>query len=175
MITKSALVALCLGLGLGVNGTAVATVPAPTSFSSTSLSVGGLPYNFSTSKSFSAGTSFQDTWGFNFASAANVFGLIADMEIPGVYDISDFEINLDGLGWVSLSPDFLSGTSVVDAGLHTLAVKGTATGSMGGGYTFSFSAVPVPEAETWAMLLAGLGLVVLGVRRQMKKAERLVG
>lgn len=173
MKTKSVMAALCLGLG--VSGAAAAAIPAPTTFSSTFLAVGALPYNFSTSKSFSAGTSFQDTWGFNFASPANVFGLIADMEIPGVYDIADFEINLDGLGWVSLSPDFLSGTSVVDAGLHTLAVKGTATGSMGGGYTFSFSAVPVPEAETWAMLLAGLGLVVLGVRRQMKKAERLVG
>lgn len=173
MKLKSAIAALCLVLG--VNGVAVAAIPVPTTYSSAFMSVGGLPYNFSASKSFSAGTSFEDTWGFNFASAANVFGLIADMEIGGVYDIADFEINLDNMGWVSLNPDFLSGTSVVNAGLHTLAVKGTAAGSMGGGYSFSFSAVPVPEAETWAMLLAGLGLVGLGVRRQMKNAERLVG
>ncbi|MGQ9860461.1 MAG: FxDxF family PEP-CTERM protein [Thiobacillaceae bacterium] len=39
--------------------------------------------------------------------------------------------------------------------------------------TFGVTITPVPEPETWAMLLAGLGLVGLQLRRKMKAVDRI--
>ena len=39
--------------------------------------------------------------------------------------------------------------------------------------TFGVTVTPVPEPETWAMLLAGLGLVGLQLRRKMKAVGRI--
>lgn len=47
-----------------------------------------------------------------------------------------------------------------------------ANGAELGAYFFSASAAPVPEAETWAMMGLGLGLVGLQLRRR-KAAERI--
>lgn len=53
-----------------------------------------------------------------------------------------------------------------------LAVVGVATGATGGLYSGAISVSPVPEAETWAMMGLGLGLVGLQLRRR-KAAERI--
>ncbi|MCU0842812.1 MAG: FxDxF family PEP-CTERM protein [Thiobacillaceae bacterium] len=39
--------------------------------------------------------------------------------------------------------------------------------------TFGVTVTPVPEPETWAMLLAGLGLVGMQLRRKLKSAEKV--
>ncbi len=57
-------------------------------------------------------------------------------------------------------------------GSYTLKIGGQATGTGLGGlipsgaYKVAAVTVPVPEAETWAMLLAGLGLVGMQIRRK---------
>jgi hypothetical protein len=51
---------------------------------------------------------------------------------------------------------------------YTLKIGGTATGALGGAYTIAAVTAPVPEPETWAMLLAGMGLVGL---RALQKAK----
>ena len=53
------------------------------------------------------------------------------------------------------------------AGWYTVYIGGTNVTSTGGGYDLVVSAVP--EAETWAMLLAGLGLIGWRLRKQTFK------
>jgi hypothetical protein len=47
-----------------------------------------------------------------------------------------------------------------------LSVSGIANGSLGGLYNGAISVSPVPEPETFAMLLAGLGMIGAMVRRR---------
>jgi hypothetical protein len=55
------------------------------------------------------------------------------------------------------------------AGDYTMLVGGNATGSAGGLYNITAVTAPVPEPETWGMLLAGLGLI--GLRLRQKRAH----
>lgn len=68
----------------------------------------------------------------------------------------------------------LSGTSTIltanslslGSGNWVLSVTGTATGTGGGQYSYAITAAPVPEVSTWALMLAGLGLVGMQLRRR---------
>ena len=57
------------------------------------------------------------------------------------------------------------------AGSYYLTVGGTATGTLGGLYSgaISVSAPPIPEPESYAMFLAGLGLMGVIVRRRTRR------
>lgn len=62
------------------------------------------------------------------------------------------------------------------AGSYFLVVSGITTGSNGGAYSGSIlataPAAPVPEPESYAMLLAGLGVMgAIAVRRNKRKAD----
>lgn len=53
-----------------------------------------------------------------------------------------------------------------------LVVSGVSTGTMGGLYTGAVSVTPVPEPESYAMLLAGLGVMgAIAVRRNKSKKQ----
>lgn len=54
------------------------------------------------------------------------------------------------------------------AGNYVLTVTGTAVGAGGATYGLSAAAVPVPEPETYAMMLGGLGMIgfMIGRRRR---------
>ena len=52
------------------------------------------------------------------------------------------------------------------AGSYYLNITGITNGSLGGLYSGAISVTAVPEPETWAMLVAGLGLVGLQLRRR---------
>ena len=58
----------------------------------------------------------------------------------------------------------------LSAGLYTLTVTGTAAGDYGATYGMSAAAVPVPEPETYALLLAGLGVVGFMASRRKPQA-----
>ena len=74
--------------------------------------------------------------------------------------INNFESSVDGH---SLSGNH--GILFLSAGDHTYDVRGY-SGLYGSGYDADIRVTPVPEPETWALLLAGLGLMVFMVRRK---------
>jgi hypothetical protein len=57
------------------------------------------------------------------------------------------------------------------AGSYSLEIAGTSTtaGTYGGTFALSTIAAPVPEPETYAMMLAGLGLMAAIARRRKQK------
>lgn len=56
--------------------------------------------------------------------------------------------------------------SGLTAGSYYYQITGNATGSLGGFYSITSTVTPVPEPETYAMLLAGLGVVGSLYRRR---------
>jgi len=165
MKMTTGLSALALALGL-CSGSAMAAVETAT----IDLGTVVLPYSFATSKSFMAGTDFVHTWKVTFSQDTQVFASLVDMAIGSYSDISDFKLN-----GMSLPGDFAMGVTSFSAGTHSLVISGEATGTYGGAYSISMNAVPVPEAETWAMLLAGLGLVGLAMRKQTNARNNSLG
>jgi hypothetical protein len=122
---------------------------------------------------------FSDTFNFTLLTSG-LSGLIADFAISaGVgssYDISSLTATLyNGFNASGSSIETLagSGTGTVNDSVNNLTagnaysirVSGTPIGSLGGIYAYSFAAT-VPEVETWAMMLVGLGLVGLRLRRK---------
>jgi hypothetical protein len=82
-----------------------------------------------------------------------------------------------GWGSTAVLNSFASLTTVVleptllTAGTYTLQIKGDIVGSNGGSYSSVLNVTaPVPEAESYGMLIAGLSLVSVIARRKSKKA-----
>lgn len=66
---------------------------------------------------------------------------------------------------VNIETVVLNPTALI-AGNYTLQIRGTVIGSSGGSYAGVLNVTPVPEAETYAMFLAGLGLLGFISRRR---------
>jgi hypothetical protein len=60
----------------------------------------------------------------------------------------------------------------VEAGAYYWAVAGDAVGTQGGVYLYSANTVPIPEPETYAMMLAGLGMLGFMGKRRMKNSRQ---
>jgi PEP-CTERM motif len=134
------------------------------------------------------GQSFSDIFTFNFAGG-NAGAHFHVMDIPTTMSP---EVNFDGVltgmslfsaganGVVGGNDDTLLasrssfGTDSIDlvyngpiTGEAYITVSGVATGSAGA--IFAGSIAPIPEPETYAMLLAGLGLMAAVVRRRVRE------
>ena len=122
---------------------------------------------------FSAGGSPPNLPGGNTASPsfATTAGFLAD---------SDPAVSPNGVSsgeWVTITFDLIDGKTYADTIAALALPNGGGTGdlrigvhvqSYAGGYSESFinNPAPVPEAETYAMMLAGLGLVGWAARRR---------
>lgn len=100
-----------------------------------------------------------------------------DTGAVGVFDgdaVSDFVGSGDNIiGQKLLTPGSYFFKITGDVNGWGLNIDGNlANGMEKGAYFFNASAAPVPEAETWAMMGLGLGLVGLQLRRR-KSAERI--
>jgi hypothetical protein len=58
------------------------------------------------------------------------------------------------------------GAKTLTAGTYTLQLRGLVTGAFGAGYTGTLNIAAVPETDSYAMLIAGLGVLSMVARRK---------
>lgn len=132
---------------------------------------------------FSIPGPFKDIYIFDTTASqfANGAAITIDLDLPFLpgpeFQLSDMLIELRNpldalLAWDTLTgpTDTLSLGAAIPAGLdYKFIVSGKVTGALGGSYGGLLQMVsPVPETETWALLLGGLG-VLAGTRRLRKR------
>lgn len=157
-----------------LNGGNLLTVPSIT------------PYN---AVHFAGETSFYDDYTFTVADSVSN-SVTSSVSFANFYGITNLQARLY-LGsthetgatpfiqqaWsTSLSTDAFTtvstvalGAKALAAGTYTLQVRGTVSGLGGGGYAGVLNIAAVPEADTYAMLIAGLGVMGLVARRKSNK------
>jgi hypothetical protein len=125
--------------------------------------------------SFEEYANFSITEAANVAAAANTYAL-SFMGFFNVVDIDDLSIEV----WDGVHPNganligTFSGDNVttalgtLGAGQYHLDISGTfGAQAIGGQYSIALATVPaVPEPETYALMLAGLGAVAFVIRRR---------
>jgi PEP-CTERM motif len=145
------------------DGSSLGTVgAAPTSFASEC---------FRTFSSPNAG--FTDHYSFSIAALGNVAGGLVDFLVFQWNDVNLSSVVVTGQGQVRADSTPTNGFSFsgLSAGTYDLAVSGSLDrGQILGGYSGSISSVaaPVPEPETYAMLMLGLAGVGYAARKRKK-------
>jgi hypothetical protein len=181
MKTLSSKIVLSLGLALAsLSGhAAVGTATTP---NVTNLGNVVSPSSFTYSNTFSGITTqkFYDDYTFSLSPASSFSSITASIELGSFFGINNISVRLfQGGGpfaagvtpivqvWstpFNAAPGVTGSVSVTNvaalaSNTYTLEVRGDVVGSLGGSYTGSVNVVPVPEPETYALLLAGLGLM----------------
>jgi hypothetical protein len=150
--------------------------------------LGSLSPASSTQYFFDAGLHdhFTDYINFDLASAASLDeGFIFAPKVKGLTKVKDFSLTLQSLqssSWIDLATlgtggGVFKGLTFSFANLlpgsYRLVLDGIGSGHFGGGYIGGLNvAAAVPEAETWAMLMVGFGLVAYQLRRKQKTLEQ---
>ncbi|MDO9270769.1 MAG: FxDxF family PEP-CTERM protein [Methylobacter sp.] len=162
-----------------------------TMFVSTGASANALYLNQPLS-SFNAtvGTSaFEDYWTFNLGGVNNISGQINNqnytLSVPSgsfvIQDIQNLSLKLystmlgsstfNPLNYRSVSGDLNPAVTGVTfnslaSGSYALKVTGIGDGLVGGRYSGSLAVAPVPESEAWILLVIGIVLLGLQLRRK---------
>lgn len=127
--------------------------------------------------------SFADIWSFSLNLTSDVSSTTVANNLMNVFGIANGRVSLfNGLANDALADalvgsyafngstgDSVTTFNALSSGNYYYRVTGTLTGPLGGTYALASSAKatpPVPEPETYAMLLAGLGVVGMAVRRR---------
>lgn len=121
---------------------------------------------------FGAG-SFNDVFNFSLSSPSDFGAFISRLATKSNQLLSNFDGALSGPAGFSQHLNFAQLGSTVQtldyagslgAGNYSLAVSGVASRS--GFYAVQLQAVPVPELDSYALLLGGLGMLGLVARRR---------
>ena len=121
---------------------------------------------------FAANSVVDDFWTFKLVTPSSTsFGALQTFSVvEGA--IKDFSATLLGYGNLTYTAatgiQSLSWDGQLAAGSYTVHVTGL-TGLKNAAYLGSVSALPVPEPETYGMLLGGLALVGFAARRRAQK------
>ena len=138
--------------------------------------VGAAPRSFASEcfRTFSSpGADFTDHYSFSIAALGNVAGGLVDFLVFQWNDVNLSSVVVTGQGQVRSDANAADGFSFagLSAGTYDLAVSGSLDrGQWLGGYSGSISSIaaPVPEPETYAMLMLGLAGVGFAARRRNK-------
>lgn len=139
--------------------------------------------SFSIGNSFSSQSSIYDVYTFDILplSAAAGTAVTINLDIPllvgAEFSISNFGVEFRNAANVLIASDFqtsqtdytveIAANLAADTG-YRFIVLGDVTGNLGGSYGGVLAAAPIPEAESYLMLLAGLGLVGMMVVRSRR-------
>jgi len=120
-----------------------------------------------------AGTQIDDTWTFTLLADSTASFLAAQTFSVSSGAIKNFSAELLGTSFGPAVSDAtsqkLSWGGTLAAGTYSVHVTGL-TAADRTTYVGSVSALPVPEPETYAMMLGGLGILGFAARRKAKKA-----
>ena len=126
-----------------------------------------------------AGQSFTDHFTFSITPASVFNSFVATFDYPGVFGLTSFSTSLYTGGGTFVAGGVPSGTppvaisqiavSPLGAGSYDLRVSGTVE-TFGGSYFGGITVTPIPEPETYAMMLAGLGFIGFVASRRKRRA-----
>lgn len=169
--------ALMLGLGLGVSQGANAAL--------THLGTVGTDGGVYYSDTIAAGQSFNDAFQFDVAGISDIGATVtATYSVPSIdfttfdaqlYDLTTSKViadlgavdNVDTSTW-----DGSFNLSALPKHSYEILVSGVAGSSAEGGfasYSGTIAVSPVPEAEEWAMMMLGMGVITAQLRRKSQK------
>jgi len=169
---------LVVALTLAMTGSASMANLASCGSGSTLLGAGSVDLF---GNSFSSAQSFSDCYSFTLGSTADAFGGTLAIDPLSFLNIDVTSVTLSGGGLVTSLTDYTPGLfsfSNLVSGSYQLLVAGNVTKSSGFGFdvpvgylgalTTNAVVSPVPEPETYAMLLLGLSAIGWIVRRRKK-------
>jgi len=129
---------------------------------------------------------FIDKWNFTITQPTFSAGSVSNLAITvaplgNLYNITGLSAQLytstnilvENLDTNPASTaDFKVGSGLFTPGNYYFSLSGTGNGLFGGQYVFAVTTLPVPEPESYAMLLAGLGVMgAIAVRRKKSKQD----
>jgi hypothetical protein len=117
---------------------------------------------------------FTDVWTFNLGTESAVAASITNVEVTfagmSAGKILGFMAYLNGTqlfgptssvtaGGITVTTQVLAGGTTLPAGMYELTISGTGITGANASYGGNIVATPVPEPETYALMLAGLAAV----------------
>ena len=186
-MTKQIFIAATIGLLLASSITSAATVGKTVDLGTLNTANIGSAYTIGTS-GLAIGDSFIDTYLFDIASpfalGAIAVGTTVSLDFGNLYQIANLEARFLRANDSTITDSFIL-TTVTNNGIkvnslyldspipagnnYKFVVSGTVNGTVGGSYGGVLQATPIPEADSYLMMLAGLGLVgTLAWRRKAR-------